>query len=122
MMRRWIVSGVIVLAMVCVGGGAAWAQNGGGLRAITLEDLFAIHPVEGARISPEGKWVAYTVTTSSLAKDEDEQRIWMVPFGGGDAIALTAEGDSSGHPEWSPDGKWLAFLSARKGGRRRLGC
>ena len=120
MMRRWIVSGVIVLAMVCVGGGAAWAQNGGGLRAITLEDLFAIHPVEGARISPEGKWVAYTVTTSSLAKDEDEQRIWMVPFGGGDAIALTAEGVSSGHPEWSPDGKWLAFLSARKGGTTQV--
>ncbi|HEX4378956.1 MAG TPA: hypothetical protein VH022_02900, partial [Candidatus Acidoferrum sp.] len=115
MMRRWLVGGVVA-AMVC--GGAAVAQGqsaGAGLRAITLEDLFAIHPVEGARISPEGKWVAYTVTTTSLAKDEDEQRIWMAPFAGGDAIALTAEGVSSGHPEWSPDGKYLAFLSARKG-------
>ena len=55
MMRRWIVSGVIVLAMVCVGGGAAWAQNGGGLRAITLEDLFAIHPVEGAQMGTGGE-------------------------------------------------------------------
>ncbi|HEY2821075.1 MAG TPA: S9 family peptidase [Candidatus Acidoferrum sp.] len=94
---------------------ATTTQSGAGLRAITLEDLFAIHPVEGARISPDGKWVAYSVTTTSLKRDEDEQRIWMVPFAGGDAVALTSEGVSSGHPEWSPDGKFLAFLSARKG-------
>jgi len=41
----------------------------------------------------------------------------MVPFAGGDAIALTAEGVSSGHPRWSPDGKYLAFLSARHEGQ-----
>jgi dipeptidyl aminopeptidase/acylaminoacyl peptidase len=121
MMRRWMTVGAVV-AMVCVGGGAAGAQaqSGGGLRAITLEDQFAIKAVEGPRISPEGKWVAYTVTTTSLIKDETEQRIWMVPFAGGDAIALTAEGVSSGHPEWSPDGKWIAFLSARKGGTTQV--
>jgi dipeptidyl aminopeptidase/acylaminoacyl peptidase len=113
--RRMIGVGV-GLAMLFVGAVAARAgQSGGGLRAITLEDQFAIRPVEGPRISPEGKWVAYTVTTTSLVKDEDEQRIWMVPFAGGDAIVLTSEGVSSGHPEWSPDGKYLAFLSARKG-------
>src|ERR1700759_2439955 len=99
MMRRGMTVGAVV-AVVCVGGGAAGAQaqSGGGLRAITLEDQFAIKAVEGPRISPEGKWVAYTVTTTSLIKDETEQRIWMVPFAGGDAIALTAEGVSSGHP------------------------
>src|ERR1700722_10866379 len=131
MNRRWMARvGVAVVAAVIVAGMATIAtaaiaaaatgtpvsaQGGGGLRAITLDDLFAIRPVEGPRISPDGKWVAYTVTTTSLIKDEDEQRVWMVPFAGGDAIALTSEGVSSGHPEWSPDGKYLAFLSARKG-------
>jgi dipeptidyl aminopeptidase/acylaminoacyl peptidase len=120
-MRRWIAGGIVV-AMIWAGSDTATAraQGGGGLRAITLEDLFAIHPVEGPRISPDGKWVAYTVTTTSLSKDEDEQRMWMVPFAGGDAIALTAEGVSSGHPEWSSDGKYLAFLSARKGGTTQV--
>ena len=115
-MRRLV--GVLACVTTIWGGAVAAraAQSGGtGLRAITLEDQFAIQPVEGPRISPDGKWVAYTVTTTSLAKDEDEQRVWMVPFAGGDAIALTSEGVSSGHPEWSPDGKYLAFLSARKG-------
>src|SRR5580698_4413840 len=121
MMRRWMTGGMAVamifggLVMTARAGRSGAGQSGAGLRAITLEDLFAIHPVEGPRISPEGKWVAYTVTTTSLVKDEDEQRVWMVPFAGGDAIALTSEGVSSGHPEWSPDGRYLAFLSARQG-------
>jgi Tol biopolymer transport system component len=128
MIGRRIVRAAVAagVAMICVGAAtarprgndgaeASRGQSGGGLRAITLEDQFAIRAVEGPRISPDGKWVAYTVTTTSLVKDEDEQRIWMVPFGGGDAVALTSEGVSSGHPEWSPDEKYLAFLSARKG-------
>ena len=44
----------------------------------------------------------------------------MVPFAGGDAIPLTAEGASSSHPEWSPDGKYLAFLSARHEGKTQV--
>ncbi len=44
----------------------------------------------------------------------------MVPFAGGDAIPLTAEGVSSSHPRWSPDGKYLAFLSARHEGKTQV--
>jgi dipeptidyl aminopeptidase/acylaminoacyl peptidase len=116
MMRRLVLALGVAVAMICFSGHAAQGQNsGGGLRAITLEDQFAIRAVEGPRISPDGKWVAYTVTTTSLKRDESEQRIWMVPFAGGEALAMTSEGVSSSHPEWSPDGKYLAFLSARKG-------
>src|SRR5579862_7826889 len=121
MIGRRVIGVGVGLAMLFVGAVAArGGQSSGGLRAITLEDQFAIKPVEGPRISPDGKWVAYTVTTTSLVKDEDEQRVWMVPFAGGDAIALTSEGVSSGHPEWSPDGKYLGFLSARKGGTTQV--
>src|SRR5262249_38900563 len=58
--------------------------------------------------------------TTSLKDDESRDRIWMVPFNGGDAIALTAEGVSSSHPRWSPDGKFLAFLSARDEGKTQI--
>ncbi len=116
MIRQWAVATALGVGIAIFGGGSALAQQtAAGLRAITLEDQFAIKAVEGARLSPDGAWVAYTVTTVSLKKDEEEQRIWMVPFAGGEAIALTAEGVSSANPQWSPDGKYLAFLSARKG-------
>jgi dipeptidyl aminopeptidase/acylaminoacyl peptidase len=89
-------------------------------RPITLEDRFQIREVEGPVLSPDALWVAYTVTSTSLKEDDDEQRIWMVPFAGGDAIPLTAEGVSSGHPRWSPDGKYLAFLSSRHDGKTQI--
>ena len=82
-------------------------------RNLDVDDYFRIKEVEGAQISPEGKWVAYTVETHDLKADKNKRRIWMVPAAGGEAIPLTAESASSSHPRWSPDGKYLAFLSAR---------
>jgi dipeptidyl aminopeptidase/acylaminoacyl peptidase len=82
-------------------------------RNLEVDDYFRIKEVEGAQISPEGKWVAYTVEIHDLKADKSKSRIWMVPAAGGEAIPLTAETVSSSHPRWSPDGKYLAFLSAR---------
>jgi dipeptidyl aminopeptidase/acylaminoacyl peptidase len=89
-------------------------------RPITISDLFRIKQVQDPHISPDGQWVAYTVTSTKLAQDKTEDRIWMVPAAGGDAIPLSADGVSSNHPRWSPDGKWLAFLSARNDGKTQV--
>jgi len=88
-------------------------QSGPSLRPITISDLFAMRDVHEPRISPDGKWVAYTWIDQSRRRDKSEDRVWMVPVTGGEAIPLTAEGVSSGHGRWSPDGKFLAFLSER---------
>jgi len=89
-------------------------------RAITVDDVFEIHDVRDPQIADDGRWVAYTVTTASLKKDKSETRIWMSPTGGGDAIAMTAEDVSSSHPRWSPDGKYLGFLSKRGEGKTQV--
>jgi dipeptidyl aminopeptidase/acylaminoacyl peptidase len=115
-----IASRLLLLAALCATPFAASAQQSSGTRPITIDDQFQIREVEGPRLSPDAEWVAYTVRTATLKEDKSEQRIWMVPFAGGDAIALTAEGVSSGHPRWSPDGKYLAFLSARHEGKTQV--
>ena len=89
-------------------------------RPITVDDLFQIREVTDPQLSPDSQSVAYTVKTLSLKDDKSEERIWAVPTAGGDAIPMTAEGVSSSHPRWSPDGKYLAFLSARNDGKTQI--
>jgi len=89
-------------------------------RAITVKDVSTFRDLHDPQISPDRQWVAYTMGAVNRDKDKNEERIWMVPAAGGEAIALTAEDVSSSHPRWSPDGNYLAFLSARNEGKTQV--
>ena len=89
-------------------------------RAITIDDYFQIREVRDPQLSPDAKWVAYSIKTVLLNEDKNEERIWIVPTAGGDPLALTADGVSSAHARWRPDGKFLAFLSARDEGKTQV--
>jgi dipeptidyl aminopeptidase/acylaminoacyl peptidase len=88
--------------------------------SITIDDYFQIREVHDPQLSPDAQSVAYVVKIAILKTDKNEERIWMIPRSGGDAIALTAEGVSSSHPRWSPDGKSIAFLSERNEGQTQI--
>lgn len=89
-------------------------------RPVTIDDYFRIQVVHDPQLSPDSKWVAYEVDTATLKTDKNETRIWMVPASGGDSIPLTADGVTSTHPRWSPDNKYIAFLSARNKGKTEV--
>ena len=84
-------------------------------RHLEPSDQFEIKRVGSPVISPEGQWIAYTVTETSLAEESSETRVWMVSLSGGEAIPMTASGVSSGNPQWSPDGNSLSFTGSRNG-------
>ncbi len=116
----------LLLILIVMAAGVTWAQSpavsgvpasppAAGKRTLTVDDYFRIKELGDPQLSPDGKWVAYTVKSANLKDDKNYERIWMVSVSGGNAIALTAEGVASSHPRWSPDGKFLAFISARGG-------
>jgi len=116
--RFWIVAALLLTPLL------AHAQEppakSAALRPITIDDFFQIRDVSQPELSPDGQWVAYAVRTRLLKDDKSEQRLWMVSTRGGDPIPLTAEAATSTHPRWSPDGKYLSFLSARNGAKNQV--
>lgn len=82
-------------------------------RAITAEDFIGLPVVSDPQLSPDGRWVAYTVTTASLKDNRGTTRIWVADMRSGASRPLTAGPHSDYSPRWSPDGTSLAFLSTR---------
>jgi len=98
---------------------AAQAQPAAPARApLTADDFYRIQSLSDPRVSPDGAWVAYVVTTNEREPDEARSAIWMVSWDGSQRVALTAPADGIGKPRWSPDGRYLAFLSTPAGSEK----
>lgn len=106
-MRFPALAALIASAVVSVSCGAVNA------RQLGVEDISAVHEVSDPQISPDGQWVAYSVTASDHAKDKQITHLWMASWDGKRSIPLTNSQQSEHTPRWSPDGQSLAFLSSR---------
>jgi len=82
-------------------------------RAITLDDHSKFVAVADPQRSPDGVWVAYTVTTIDAEKDRRNTDVWMVKWDGSEQLQLTSSPDNESSPRWSPDNRYLAFVASR---------
>src|SRR5262249_5425025 len=98
----------IILPLAGAGSPAGPSEKG---RVPTIDDLLTIKNVGNVAISPDGKWVAYTVSQSDFKADAFINHIWIADSDSGRTYQLTRGEKSAGNMAWSPDSKWLAFTS-----------
>src|SRR6266571_2674635 len=85
---------------------------------LKLDDLARFRNVSDPQISPDGQWIAYTVSTIDAKEDKSSTHIWLVGYDGKNDRQITFSNDSEGSPRWSPDGKYLSFTSSRSSGKQ----
>jgi len=81
----------------------------------TFEDMIKLKRVGEPEVSPDGKWVIFSVVDVSLEANTKTPHIWIVPMAGGQEREIIADQDAD-RPRWAPDGKRFAFLSTKEGG------
>jgi dipeptidyl aminopeptidase/acylaminoacyl peptidase len=84
-------------------------------RPIKVDDMHRFHDVRDPQISPDGKWVAYTLNTVDTMADKSDTDVWMVSWDGAQDLRITSSPENETAPRWSPDGRYLSFLSSRPG-------
>ena len=85
---------------------------------LKLDDLARFRNVGDPQVSPEGKSIAYTVSTTDVKEDKGSTHTWMVGCDGTSDRQITFSNDGEGGPRWSPDGKYLSFTSGRSSGKQ----
>ncbi|MGD0192444.1 MAG: S9 family peptidase [Rhizomicrobium sp.] len=104
----WVAAGLVVWA----------AAQAAPQRLLQLDDLYRMHDVGDPQISPAGDWIAYTVRSIDAKADKATTHIWMTSVDGSKTVQLTGrDKESESHPRFSPDGRYLAFLSSRSDDR-----
>ncbi|MEK6320082.1 MAG: S9 family peptidase [Acidobacteriota bacterium] len=106
-MRKWFLLAIVWLVIPFT----AQAQK----RAFAIEDFYRVKPISDVHVSPDGKSVIYLLTTFDLPRAKRVSHIWMMGIDGGNARQLTSGDTGENSPIFSPDGKWILYISSKDG-------
>jgi len=87
-------------------------------RPMTFEDMMHMKRLGSTAVSPDGKWLAYSVTTVDLDANTKTPELWLQPIAGGEPHKVTVAQPGDDGIQFSPDGKRILFLSSRSGSQQ----
>ena len=84
-------------------------------RPLMPKDIYRLQTISDPQVSPDGKWVSYSLSSVDTTKDKRNSDLWMVSWDGKESVQLTNSPDSESKARFSPDGKYVSFVSSRQG-------
>ncbi|MBN8822965.1 MULTISPECIES: S9 family peptidase [unclassified Spirosoma] len=105
----------LLIGSLCLLSLTGIAQTPGKKRPISPKDMYRLQTVSDPQVSPDGKWISYGLSTVDTTKDKRNSDLWMVSWDGKETVQLTNSPDGESRARFSPDGKYLSFVSARQG-------
>ncbi|WP_138992076.1 S9 family peptidase [Larkinella sp. C7] len=99
---------------LCLLSGTVLAQTPA-KRPIVPSDILRLQNITDPQVSPDGQWVAYTLSTVDKDKDKRNSDVWMISWDGKQSVQLTSSPDGESSPRWSPDGRFISFVATRNG-------
>src|SRR5512146_2242423 len=112
MTRCWRSGCAVFVFMVAMLGGLNLAAQT--KHVPTFDEQLSLKRVGGARISPDGRFVVYGLTEANWKDNEYMTHLWLADLRSGRSFQLTRGRKSSGRGEWSPDSRWIAFVTERE--------
>ena len=94
------------------------AQNAQPKRPMTFEDMMQMKRLGETAVSPDGKWLAYSVTTVNLDQNTKTAELWVQAIAGGEPQKLAVAQPNDSGPQFAPDGHSVLFLSGRESGQQ----
>lgn len=94
---------------------AAMLGNAAAPKGFEPQDFYRLRSVDDPQWSPDARTLAFVVRINDQSSNRPRSSVWVVAAEGGSPRRLTPEGDDDAQPRWSPDGRWLAVLSATGG-------
>src|SRR5688572_11803154 len=82
----------------------------------TATEMMKLKRLADPQVSPDGKWALYAQTHVDLAANTRNSDLWILPLAGGEPRRITSHPKSASRGRFSPDGRRIAFVSAREGG------
>ena len=99
--------------MACAALPAVPARAADAPDALTAEKMWSLARLGDPTLSPDGRLAVVPVTRFDVALNQGFTDLWSIPVNGGEARPLTSDKAADSSPVFSPDGRWVAFVSKR---------